>query len=735
MIQERGNNNMKYNKKVIAVVLAGTMTISSVVPAFAAENSSEKEEVIYINLDAEGTVKDIYAVNIFGKGDVVDYGDYDSVEMLNVNADIQQNGDKITFSTDSDRAYYKGKMSNTQIPWNISIRYYLNGKEYTAEELAGKSGKLEIKFKITENKNFKGSFFDDYALQASFTLDTEKCQNIVAKNATLANIGSKKQISYTILPGEGIDTAITADVKDFEMSAAAINGIPLSMDIDVDDEELMDQVTELLDAIEKLDDGAGELNDGVSELKEGAQGELASGVSDLKDGAGQLQGGAAELKNGGTSLKDGASELKTGTATLDGGIRSLNQGIVQIQKGLDELNSKSPELTKGSADVKNALAQIQSALSGVSTSADQLEVLQTSSQQILDGINQLSSGLNELNSVATGTDWSQAAELKTANSQAIEMLGTVSGQIDGIINQCNTIIANLNGYADNPVVGNLLQPVIAALNGLVGENGLGGLKSSLTNITTLLGANNVYIDKSQEYIGEVNAAVAELTVGASALQTNYTQFNEAIKELVVTLQTMLSQVSELKAGINTLVAEYEKLDSGINEYTGGVSQIVAGYSQIRKGSSDLVNGSAQLVSGSDSLYSGTAELLHGIVEFYDATGTLKDGTGQLDEGVAELLVGISELYDGTGELKEGTGQLRDETDGMDTEISDKIDEMLASFTGEDFEAVSFVSEKNTNIDSVQFVIQTEAVEVEEVEEEEKVEEESKSFIEKLKDLF
>ena len=697
---------MKYNKKVIATVLAGTMTISSVVPAFAAGNPSEKEEVIYINLDAIGNVKDIYAVNIFGKGDVVDYGDYDSVEMLNVNADIQQNGDKITFSTDSDRAYYKGKMSNAQIPWNISIRYYLDGKEYTAEELDGKSGNLEIKFKITENKNFEGTFFDDYALQASFTLDTEKCENIVAKNATLANVGSNKQISYTILPGEGIDTSITAEIKDFEMSAAAINGIPLSIDIDVDDEELMDQVTELLDAIEELDDGAGELNDGVSELKEGAEGDLESGVSDLKDGAGKLYSSAAELKSGGSSLKDGASDLKTGTATLDGGIRSLNAGIAEVQKGLDELNAKSPELTEGSAEVKKALIQIQSALDGVSTSAEQLEELTSASQQIMDGINQLSSGLNELNSVAKNTDWSKAAELKEANSGAINSLNTISDQLNGILEQCNAIIAKLNEYADTPVIGDLVKQLIGTLNGLVGENGLGGLSGSLNGIITLLGVNNEYIEKSQEYIAGVNGAVAELAAGAATLQENYTKFDAAIHELVDTLSGMLSQVSELKAGINTLVKEYEKLDSGINEYTGGVAQIVAGYSQVRKGSSNLVSGSSQLVSGSDSLYSGTAELLNGIVRFYDATGTLKDGTGQL----------------------------RNETDGMDTEISDKIDEMLASFTGEDFEAVSFVSDKNTNIESVQFVIQTEAVEVEE-EEEEEVEEESKSFVEKLKNLF
>ena len=587
---------MKYNKKVIAVVLAGTMTISSVVPVFAAENPSEKEEVIYINLDAKGAVKDIYAVNIFGKGDVVDYGDYDSVEMLNVNADIQQSGDKITFSTDSDRAYYKGKMSNEQIPWNISIRYYLNGKEYTAEELAGKSGKLEIKFKITENKNFEGSFFDDYALQASFTLDTEKCENIAAQNATMANVGSKKQISYTILPGEGIDTSITADVKDFEMSAAAINGVPLSMDIEVDDKELMNQVTELLDAIELLDDGAGEMNDGVSGLKDGAEGELASGVSDLKDGAGKLQDGAAELKDGGSSLKSGASDLKTGTATLDGGIRSLNQGIAQIQQGLDELNSKSPELVNGSAEVKKALQQIQSALSGVSASTDQLGELSDSSTAILTGINDLSAGLNQLKNVAETTDWSQAGELKDKNVEAINTLSGVIGQIDtaiGNLQAGSTITIPNDGTLDwaiidsinariNQVISGALNPIISALQ---------QIRTPLNDIVNLLNANNAYIDGSQEYIAGVNSAVSELAAGASNLKAGCQEFNTAIQELVGIMDSMLGQVSELKNGIHTLVKEYEKLDSGINEYTGGVAQIVAGYSQIKKGSSDLVSGS------------------------------------------------------------------------------------------------------------------------------------------------
>lgn len=136
---------MKMIKITTAALTAGTVFLSAVLPAIAAQNTgetSEKEEVIYINLDNKGDVKDVYAVNIFGTGSVTDYGDYSSVKMLNTTEDIKLDGDKVTFNTAAKKAYYQGTMKNTQIPWNISLKYFLDGKEYAADELAGKSGKL-----------------------------------------------------------------------------------------------------------------------------------------------------------------------------------------------------------------------------------------------------------------------------------------------------------------------------------------------------------------------------------------------------------------------------------------------------------------------------------------------------------------------------------------------------------------------------------------------------------------
>lgn len=61
--------------------------------------------------------------------------------------------------------------------------------------------------------------------------------------------------------------------------------------------------------------------------------------------------------------------------------------------------------------------------------------------------------------------------------------------------------------------------------------------------------------------------------------------------------------------------------------------------------------------------------------------------------------------------------------------------MIAGITGDNTEVVSFVSEKNTNVESVQFVIQTEAIEVEIVETKAPDVEEKLNFWQKLIRLF
>ena len=613
---------MNKNKKIMAALLAGTMIVTSVTPAMAEAVPSSKEEVVYVNLTSGGSVKEMYAVNIFDDKNITDYGDYLSVELLNTTDNINQNGDEITFSSSADRVYYKGKMKSTIMPWNISIKYYVDGKEYAPEEAAGKSGKMEIYFKVSKNEAYDGSFYDAYALQASFILDTEIAKNITAADATLANVGNKKQLTYTILPGEGIDTVITADVTDFEMDAVSINGIPLNMNIQVKDEELMNKVDELLGGIEDIDNGADELNSGVNRLSDATRDDLQPGVNQLNDG-----------------MKD------------------LNDGVLKIQDGLDELNSKSYELTSGSAQVLSALNTINSQLNS-QEQKDSISQLVSGSAGIKDGITNLTGKLGELQA---GVSYAKFMDVLAAVSHNAITDGTISQ-----LESSNEEIA-VELESSNPVVaGTILK------NNQIIE----GLKSGIN-----------------QYLTTVNTNITALYQGAQSLNTEYAKLDAGIRSLAVSVQ-------QLADGVNQLVSEYGKLDKGVNEYTEGVAKVIAGYSQIVTGTSDLLSGS-----------------------------------GELRDGTAELVNSIAELYDGTSQLKDGTGEMRDETDGMDTQITDKIDEMVNGITGGNYELVSFVSEKNTNVKAVQFVIQTESVQIKEADEATPVVEEKLNFWQKVLKLF
>ena len=677
-------------RKVFSLCLAFLMLVCLFpVQALAAqEENTPKEEVVYVNLSADGSVEEINVVNIFNLpqgGTITDYGAYESLRNMTSTAPIKYKLDTVTIDAAPGKLYYEGKLSSKVMPWNVEIRYYMDGKELSAKEVAGKSGDLKIAIDITRNKNSKTNFFDGYALQLSLLLDTAKCSRIVAKDATVANVGSSKQITYTILPGTGANIEVTATVSNFSMDGISINGIPLNLNVDVDDEALMGQVTELLDAIALLDDGASSLHSGISNLKDGAQSGLADGVDDLYDGASKLESGASELQSGGSALQSGAQELKQGTIALNDGIQTLNDGIVKMQNALNTLNRESATLTNGSAAYLAGLTQLQETLNKVSVTNEDLSALAGASSQILSGLTELVSGAQTLQSNIS------FAALKSIMAQ--------NGlDVDSLIDNNNTAMAQLRKSIDeNKEMSDLLK--------LLGFD-VSSLFNQLEQVILLLGANNAFIDGTGKYLDSLSGHMTTLASGAVTLKNNYALFDAEIAKLVTALGTLAESMTALSNAVNTLVAEYSKIDSGINAYTGAVAEIVAGYSEIVNGSAKLAASSQDLVEGASSLYSGTGDLLSGIVEIYEGAGSLRNGTGQLDSGVAELLAGIAALYDGSSALESGTSTMLGETQGMDSTISNKIDELLSNITGSNTVTTSFVSESNTNVDSVQFVIKT-----------------------------
>ncbi|MGL5973554.1 MAG: hypothetical protein ACRCZK_07590 [Oscillospiraceae bacterium] len=630
----------KRYRRIFSAIMAVTSFLYLVSP-FAVEASAgpiNKEEVVYVNLNADGSVQGVYVVNILkGGGEFKDYGNYSSIRNMTTFDNLTLDNGVVAGKTDADNLYYEGILDNAQVPWNISVTYLLDGKEYSASEIAGKSGDFELKISIKQNTNFNNStFFDNYALQVSVTLDNKGYKNIKTEEATIANIGSNKQLTYTVLPGNEKDISITAEVTDLRMDPISINGVRLNLSVDFDDEELLDQVGYLIDGILKVNDGAKELHDGTSELKQVVKDDLMSGVPSLQNGA----------------------------VTLDGGITTLKMGISDAQNGLNQLNENSGNLNNGSAEMKSALLEIQSALSAVSFTTDKLLELTAASSQIKTGINELNSGVEALqNSIG----YAQYKAAMAGNGLDIDILVASNNQtISDISVQIVSLEQTIASLPDTEVAQKAqLQMQI----------------DQLTAISSLLGGNNAAIGGAETYLGQLSVAVGSLYDGIGQMKKQYTQFDIAIRNLTDTLTGLLVDVSVLSNGINRIVDEYSRIDSGIKEYTDGVATLAVGYTQIVDGMSSLSDGSKALSSGINDLNSGTNSLYEG----------------------------ITTLNNGTLELSNGTSEMRNETDGMDTKIYDKIDSVLGSVSGGKGEVLSFVSEKNTEIQSVQFVIQTEAI--------------------------
>lgn len=654
-------------KKLINGVIISLLLLMSPLTVLAQANTNAKEEVIYGMLKGNGEVDEAYVVNIFdGTGEIIDYGDYSTVKNMTSEEELVLNDDQITVNSQPDRLYYEGILKSNELPWNISIRYFMDGVEYSVEEIAGKSGALEIALDITENTKLDPFFFENYGLQATIILDTEKAKNILAEDATIANVGKNKQLTYTILPGKGANLLIEADVEDFEMEAIAINGIHLNLglDFDMDDADLMDKVEELLSGVEQLDQG----------------------TESLKSGAGQL-------KEGSTQLESGAKKLADGTIDLDDGANTLQKGIEEISQALEILDSQSDSLIKGSAEFKAALEEIQNQLDNLSIEADKIQELTTASSEIQKGIEQLNESLAVLDQNVGFEQYKGQAktkgldldELQAGNQQALSSL--------------NPLIEKMKGFA-----GKLQEiPGMEAMGAELEE-----IIQELAGMETVLEGNQAALSGTEEYLDEVSRSIQQIYQGSSELNKSYTQFDAAISELVDSLSTLVGKLPELTDAIDLLVEKYGEFDQGVNLYTEGVVQVLIGQQEVLAGAASLNTGTHSLRAGSLNLY------------------------GHMDD----LIRGTTDLYTGAEKLANGSTEFKERTGNIDEEIQEEIDATLLEIMGDASETISFVSEKNTEVESVQFVLKTNDLMMDD-EEEEIVEEEPSevSFWDKLKNLF
>ncbi|AST89910.1 hypothetical protein BC6307_00765 [Sutcliffiella cohnii] len=568
---------------------------------------ASKDEVIYATLNANGKLNEIYVVNILEvlrPGTITDYGNYNSIKNLTDLSEIIQEDDAIVLEAPKGKFYYQGNMDNTnELPWDVTISYFLDGEEKQPSELLGTEGRIKIDISTTANDGVDLAFYENYILQISLVLSPDIFSDIQAPDGMIANAGKNKQVTFTGLPEQEGNFVVEADVVDFEMESIEISAVPYSMAFDVEVDGLTDDIQTLSEAIEDIHNGVSSLHSGVSDLNKG--------VKSLRDGSAQYQNGVNEISGASSQLVNGSAEINKTLADISS---SISNGLGEIDLGDWDVSDLE--------DVPGSLKQVAQSLNGIADVLDSLAKNYSAALTELDGV---------MNSIPTYS-------ISEEDIQSLYESG-----------------------ANKEVVDRLVETYRASL-------------AAVENYRTVRERFN----ENEATLKELRNNLREWSNGLTALSS----------ELEKALENMdaVDYITQLEQGMATFAASYEEFHKGLVSYTNGVSQLASSYKQIHSGIVGVAN-----------------------------------GTGELEEGV--------------GELKDGTRKLFEATNDMPEQMREEIDKMLADFDKSDFEAVSFVSADNTNINTVQFVIKTEKIKKEEKETVAVVEEEKKGFWTRLLDLF
>lgn len=382
---------------------SATNTTLAAPPSTLLEGTCEKQEVVYASMTAAGAVKSLYVVNeLFSEEPVMvkDFGTYSEVVNLTDGTNIARESDSVLCTVESESFAYQGNLTSTDLPWNVSITYELDGKVCSPEEVAGKSGELKITIETTQNQAIDPLYFDNYLLQITCTLPMDHVSNIATDEGSIALNGSSTAVTFSGMPGKTGSYTLTAHVEDFEMEGVSIAAIPFSMAIEAPDSSaLIAQFDELIEGAGKLDTGAEGLEEGTTALAAGTR-KLESGTTQLQGGAQELSAGVAAYVAGVAQISDGLAQAAAGSKTFAEQLEGLSQASAAIVHSLDQTQTQMQQLvnaiqtspTMSQAEKDAIVAQ----LSGMSGQFSQLKDYAAGVEGLADGYAPLGSSLTKL---------------------------------------------------------------------------------------------------------------------------------------------------------------------------------------------------------------------------------------------------------------------------------------------------------------------------------------------------
>ena len=359
-------------RRLLALATALTLAAACVVPAAAAEPIGDGvaptcDEAYYATLDyygnlTEGSVVKSYILN--GADTLTDYGTYDQVLNLTDHTEPTVRGGVTTFRFDPDNApshfYFEGKTSAPfeTLPWTLSIHYTLNGVPTKAEDLAGKTGVVEISVDAIPNESASQYAKNNYTLASMALFNQDDILSLEAPGAQVQLVGNLRAVLFLAFPGEEQHFTIRVGAEDFSFGGMTFMMVPATLSQLEEIAKLSDRKDELEEDYHKLSDSLDTLLDAFGNM-EGSLYATANGLDQLNQARGTISAGKGAIYDGTDALREDLTGIAALLDPVAEQVRSASQTVTDAKAVLNTMTDTALSLQGQLEDLEDALENLE----------------------------------------------------------------------------------------------------------------------------------------------------------------------------------------------------------------------------------------------------------------------------------------------------------------------------------------------------------------------------------------
>lgn len=701
---------MKIRKRqMMAAVLAAVVTAGNAPLSYGAPAAVETDETMYVNLDVYGKAQKVNVVkscSLNGVTDFTDYGNYLAVENMSTQDEPQLGEGEVVWKLPPDRRerfYYKCTLDQEQtaLPWNFDVSYKLNGVPTDGEKLAGASGLVEIHIKAEPNEQADLYYRNNMLLLVAVPVDMSKCFSVEAEGSQTQNMGELTAVVFTALPGEEGDYTVRIGSDSFETTGVIMAMTPGTV-------EDLEHIKDLKEAKDTWQDAGDELYDSLEPM--------AQSIEDMRGGVDQMQSGLNAAENARQKWSSSKDAILAGNDRSLESLRAMSGQLETLVPHLQTAKEEAEIVHKSMGDIVGTLGEMQEPLGKLYTRLRNIKSSTASMGEQLPDLRDDLSYLIETN-----------ASFQVQTTEALEALGQLIGELEEYDDEALEIEVPEIEIPEAQGEEELEEPEVSEPEGSEKpEESEEQEKPEGSEEPEAPDASEPEKDENLEINEPENENTGSQTISRAVVPKAQIEKREV--PFVASSGSQLQQLMQM----------LRKIDKDSRKFTQTAGNLMEDISDSAQYSADLVDNMDFLIEDLTALYDSldtyypdlqsalddlsalterTTEALNSTTDTLTLVqNTLKASSDEMDVAAKDSLMASMELLNKSLNVLDSTAGIRRAGRTMKDVIDSQLDKFDTEnrflFMDPDAEKVSFTSSKNPEPRTLQVVLRTDEISLE-----------------------